>query len=184
MSLFEYVSVAVSIVLAFGVTHLLRGLMLASKREDRYWVHLSFVILLLLMHFQLWWGFWDASAVDKWTFFLFVLALLGPVILYMLAAILVPAEKPTNWITHFEENRVRFYIGSAGYIAWAMTLRVVLLDAPLFQTYSWFQLAGVLVLLFASYEPTKYKDRVTVFSVYAIAFSQALYRLNAGGTIS
>jgi hypothetical protein len=56
MTLFEYVTVAVSIVLSFGVVRLLDGLRAAALPECRYWVHLAWIPTKLLNHALYWWG--------------------------------------------------------------------------------------------------------------------------------
>ena len=50
MTLFEYLTVAVSIVLALGVVRLIEGLGPASEATRRYWVHFVYVVLFVLMH--------------------------------------------------------------------------------------------------------------------------------------
>ena len=43
MTLFEFLSVAVSIVLALGLTRLVHGLRLTVDPKTRYWVHCGYV---------------------------------------------------------------------------------------------------------------------------------------------
>ena len=59
MTLFEYITVVVSIVLSFGMIRLLGGLRPALSREGRYWVHVAWVGIKLLNLLLFWWGFWN-----------------------------------------------------------------------------------------------------------------------------
>ena len=88
MTLFEYLSVALSIVLAFGATHILGNLRYVFESGRRYWVHAFIVILILILYPQNWWAFWDLSRSENWNSYTFLLSVLGPGILYMMVVTL------------------------------------------------------------------------------------------------
>ena len=58
MDIFEYLSVAISIVLAMGLATLLRALRDVLAPARRYWVHALWVLQVAFLHVQLWWAYW------------------------------------------------------------------------------------------------------------------------------
>ena len=75
MSLFEYISVAVSLILSFGVAHLLARMYVVFERGKRYWVHSAWTVITLVVFIAYWWSFWNWNAVSSWNFGWFLLAL-------------------------------------------------------------------------------------------------------------
>ncbi len=64
MTLFEYLAIAFSLVYSFSAMRFVAGLPYATQPGRRYWVHLTFVCLLLIgtaMAFWAFWGFRDAE---------------------------------------------------------------------------------------------------------------------------
>jgi len=107
MSQFEYVAVAVSLVLSFGAVRILNGLSYVLNGDHRYWVHTLWVLVSLSNFAVFWWGFWAASDVPAWHLGSFLLALTYPALLYIGAALLVPGDsnKATDWHAHFYDVR-------------------------------------------------------------------------------
>jgi len=103
MSQFEYVAIAVSLVLSFGVVRILNGFSHVLNGENRYWVHTLWVVVSLANFAVAWWGFWSASDVPAWHLGSFLAALMYPALLYVGAALLVPgdASRITRWRSHF-----------------------------------------------------------------------------------
>ena len=57
MSLFEYVSVMVSVVLALGIAQILKGIgafLVARDRRRAYWSHTIWLAFLTLYHVLIW----------------------------------------------------------------------------------------------------------------------------------
>jgi len=104
MTQFEFVSVAVSIVLALSVTRLLTAAphLLVSGR--RYWVHGLWAASLLPIHLGFWWAMWAYREVDPWTFRGFAAVMLTPALLYLTVTTLV-SDSPSS----VESWRERFY---------------------------------------------------------------------------
>ena len=100
MTLFEYLSVAVSIVLALGVAHLLANVRQVLDRRRAYWVHATWAGLLLLIYALEWWSLW-ALRDANWSFGGFVLVLVGPGLLYACSTVLVPTALETDWRSHY-----------------------------------------------------------------------------------
>ncbi len=110
MTLFEYISVAIAIVVSFGVVRLLDGFSHAVDRDRRYWPHLVWVGLKLLQHFNVWWLLW-ASRDVSWDYGRFLAQLGPPLILYLQATALVTSSPQSveSWRAHFYAVRRRFF---------------------------------------------------------------------------
>ena len=133
MTLFEYLSVAFSIVLALGAASLLRSLHTVFMPGRRYWVHAAWVVTLLFNQALLWWAFWSYSEVEHWDFLSFLLVLLQPGILYVCATSLVgdAAATTTQWREHFFQVRVWFFSSFVLYIVALVCGSWLILEIPL-----------------------------------------------------
>ncbi len=125
MTQFEFISVAVSIVLALSLARLLTAVphLLAPRR--RYWVHGLWAAVLLPMHLGFWWNMWAYREVDVWTFRGFAAVMLSPVLMFLTVTVLV-SDRPDT----VESWRERFY--SRHRVFFALFL-VTLLSNPLRQ---------------------------------------------------
>jgi len=111
MTLFEYVTVAVSIVLSFGVVRLLDGLRPALAPERRYWVHCLWIATKLLNHALFWWGLWALRDAVTWDLASFLWILLFPGALYLQASALVTTSpgEIRSWREHFYQIRSWYF---------------------------------------------------------------------------
>jgi len=111
MTLFEYVTVAVSIVLSFGVVRLLDGLRSAILPGRRYWVHFLWIPTKLLNHAFYWWGLWSLREAASWNLASFLWFLVFPATLYLQSTALVTTNPTavTSWREHFYEIRSWFF---------------------------------------------------------------------------
>ncbi|MDJ0790176.1 MAG: hypothetical protein QNK05_25560 [Myxococcota bacterium] len=113
MTLFEYLSVAVSIVLALGLAHLLGNLQSLFAPGRRYWLHLLHAAQLLLLHALFWWALWSFRDAE-WNFVRFLLALSGPALLYACATVLIPtSDPPESWRSHYYRSHRWYFVGQA-----------------------------------------------------------------------
>jgi len=93
IEVFNFISVAVSIVLGLGLTCLLNDISRVIQNWNRvklYWVHCIWVAVIIGLHFQLWYGFWIYHSVPRWTFLSFVGYMLAPALLFLIADLLFP----------------------------------------------------------------------------------------------
>ena len=63
MTHFEYIAVAVSIILGLGVIQLLSNSDRVFAKPCRYWLHSAWVFILFWILVQNWWAFWDLKDV-------------------------------------------------------------------------------------------------------------------------
>ena len=118
MTLFEYLSIAVSLVLSFTVMRIVEGLPQVLAAGRRWWVHGIFTLLALFSTLSSFWVYWSYRNLD-WNFLRFLL-LLGPTVaIYFIACTLVPrdAESVESWKSYFAEVASRFFIG---WLIWAL----------------------------------------------------------------
>ncbi|MDX1394883.1 MAG: hypothetical protein R3195_10840 [Gemmatimonadota bacterium] len=114
MTIFEHVSVFVSIVLGLAVVHLLGGLSLildARVRTKVYWIHLAWTAGLLLLTVLVWLGSFALAPVREFgaahVFNLVAYAM----VIYLMSGLLFPVrgEEVTDFREHFHANRTRFF---------------------------------------------------------------------------
>jgi hypothetical protein len=94
MDEFGYLSVLLSIILGLSVTQLLQGLsgiVQARSRVRVYWPAVGWAILLLVVDAQAWWAMFGLRAHHPWTFLHFSVVLLETILLYLLAALVLPS---------------------------------------------------------------------------------------------
>jgi hypothetical protein len=133
MTLFEYISVAFSIVLSLGVANLLSALRRVFAPDRRYWVHATWVVTVLFMHAIAWWSLWSFSAVESWTILTFLLVLLQPGVLFLVASTLVGDEPATteSWHEHYFRVRKWFFSARAAYMVAVIAASWQVLDIDL-----------------------------------------------------
>jgi hypothetical protein len=130
LSTFDYLAVLISIILGLGITHLLGGLgrLLQDRvRVRTYWPAVVWVCVLLLLHVQTWWAMFGLRSLDSWTFFVFLLVLMQPVVLFMLAALVLPDARADGE----RDLRANYYAQSRWFFALAVLLLVVSLARDL-----------------------------------------------------
>jgi hypothetical protein len=189
MDAFGYVSVIISVVIGLGLSHLLTGvveLFKARRRVRFYWVHLIWVALTFVGHIFLWWTMWNLRLVHAWNFFSFLLLLLGPVLLYVAAAFLVPdmdAGASIDLREYFYENHAAYFSINAAFTALLVTQNWILEGHPspprvtaIFAV--WF----VLLCLSAIIKDPRYHAAVGVLFVLLFLMFIVLFGLRLSGT--
>ncbi len=180
MTLFEYLSVAVSILLSLGMVHILSRIKGILEAGRSYWIHTVQVGLILLLHPVYWWIFWgfrDAS----WTFPSFLMALIHPSLICVQATSLVPRDSlaVASWQDYYYRiHRSFFSVYAASMIA-AATLGVLLRDAPLLhldRLYQGIFLAVALIATFSSREDVHAVVALAMIAVIVLVSGTTLLR--------
>ena len=148
MTLFEYLSVAVSIVLSLALVRLIAGLRSAAESNARHWIPLTWIGILIGLCLAHWWTSWSFREA-QWTFPTFVLMILGPAILYFIATVLIPDNRASavDWKEHFLKKRTQFYAALIAYMALSTVDGYLILGAPLFAPARIGQAAGFLLAM-------------------------------------
>jgi hypothetical protein len=180
MTLFEYLSVAVSIVLGVGLTHILANLGAVFRSGVRHGIHSAWVVLLLLLLLQIWWALWDFNSGVAWNQFSFFFVLLGPGLLYVAETLLIPrgAVPAGSWAQHFFVVRKPFLITILLVNVWGVTVTWLLRDLSLFHPYRATQVAGS-ALVFAGLlvENRRYHFVLPFVLIAWVIGSQVVFRL-------
>ena len=136
MTLFEFLSVAVSIVMALSVGQLLTNLRDVYDPNRRYWVHALWVLHLLLTHVVVWWSLWAYRDVPTWNLASFGLFLLPPGLLFVCTSALLPnsSSSVTSWEEHFFNVRHWFFAARILLILCAGARTFLLLHKPLLES--------------------------------------------------
>jgi hypothetical protein len=131
LSHFEYLALAFGLVFTLAALRLVGGLPYALEPGRRYWIHAAATLMILIAGIGAFWNFWSLQEVE-WTFPRFALALSIPGFLYYNAATIVP-ENPadvTSWRQHYDDVRLRFFIGLVCWAVAAMASDTVNLGTP------------------------------------------------------
>ena len=119
MTIFEYLTVMVSLIMGLGIAHMLSGLarlIQARHRVRLYWVPLAWVGLIFVETVQVWWSNWKWRHYEEWNLFTFIFVLLMPIVLYMVAAVVLPRFEPDESIDlrkyYYEKHRWLFGMGT------------------------------------------------------------------------
>ncbi len=136
MTLFEFLTVAISIVLALSAGQLLTNVREVFDPTRRYWVHALWVIHLLFQHLLVWWSFWAYRDVESWNLATFGITLMTPGLLFVCTSTLVPSYSSTvaSWETHFFEVRRWFFAARSLFVIFAGFRTWLLLDRPLLES--------------------------------------------------
>ena len=113
MTLFEFVTVMISMILALSLGHLLEGISYLVRVRDRVRWHpphslwLAALILTLVNH---WWSLWDMHDL-AWNYASFLYILIAPIVLSFAASFLAPDRPesgPIDLAAHFSRMRQPF----------------------------------------------------------------------------
>ena len=114
---FNHLSVLLAIILGLAITQILsgfRGLVHARARVRMYWPAIVWAWLLLVIDVQTWWSMFGLRNHHDWTFGQFAIVLLQTIILYMLAALILPdfGTEPVDLkAAYFQQARWFYSLG-------------------------------------------------------------------------
>lgn len=114
MTIFEHVSVFVSIILGLAVVHLLGGvsLILDTRVKTKiYGVHLAWTLNMLFLTVLAWLGNFVLAPVTVFSAAHFFNLLAYSMVIYLMSGLLYPVrgEEVTDFKKHFHSNRSRFF---------------------------------------------------------------------------
>jgi len=153
MAVLEFIQVLIAIILALGISELLKGAADYLRASDVRGspVLFSFAAWLGLVHIQVWWAGWRFRAEETWIFPELVLYVMGPVFLYVAARLTFPSQlEGADLAAYFELQRRTIWHLVALFMLTAILGNVLLLDAPLVSAGPLSQASLVLVALIAA----------------------------------
>jgi hypothetical protein len=181
VTLFEILSVAISIVLALSAGQLLTNFREIFDPGRRCWTHATWVVHLLLVHVLTWWSLWAFREVP-WNLATFSLILLPPATLFVCSSTLVPnnASSVASWKEHFFQVRGWFFavrslfIVAAGFRSW------FLLDTPVLETPSRVSIPMLVLCLSGLFVPSERFHGALAGVAMALLWVVSILRLEAG----
>lgn len=136
MSAFEFVTVFFSVVLGMAVAQLMTAIAELIENRHRvrsYWVQVVWVVTILVLQAQAWWGLWQLQAVSEWNIVGFMLIVLYMAAIYLMSRLALPrpddgADRIDLRAHYYNVHRYFFSI------LLATSLLAVLLNVVLFKT--------------------------------------------------
>jgi hypothetical protein len=106
MSIFEFLTVAVSIVLALGLGRLISCAPYVFDVQKSDWLHGTFYVLLVVAHIVVWWRVWLLNDVSSWNILQFAILMGSPLSLYLASTALVSnaPEQVTDWKAYLADR--------------------------------------------------------------------------------
>ena len=142
MSLFEFVTVMISMILALCLGQILRSASYLAKTEREvvfYRPYALWLVSIMLMVVNHWWSLWDLRSID-WNYASFVYMLVAPTLVTFAVGLLAPgrtATGPINLERHFSRIRKLF---SKTLVCYTL---VMWFDGPLFAGQAPFGIVGL-----------------------------------------
>lgn len=115
MSIFEHVSVFLSIILGLAVVHLIGGLAMildAHTKARLYWIHIGWTISMLFIVILVWLGSFVLSPLSQIGALHFLNLLAYAMVTSLMSGLLFPVGGGTveDYQQHFDANRGRLYL--------------------------------------------------------------------------
>lgn len=126
MDEFNYLSVPISIILGLAIAELLTGVGRVIQCRDRvksYWLSLVWTGILLVTSIQSWWALFGLRRMQDWNFFSFLIVLLHPLALFLLASLVLPGRE--EFVGHDEVDVKSHYFKQRQWFFAAILLTIV-----------------------------------------------------------
>ena len=126
---FPFISVMFAVIMGMGVVYILMAIAAiirwGHQQITPYWLHLSWIIFMLLLHFHVWWGLWDLQSVESWHYFSYLYLLSGPVLLFVAVSIIIPDIQQSEKIDlrqFYFDHSTRFFLTLTLAVIWGLLL--------------------------------------------------------------
>ena len=147
MSVFEFLSVALSFVLGLAVTLLLTSLLAAFRARHSTkmdWLPFVWAGYALAYQFQYWWALFELSALPRWTVAMFGMLLLLAALLFVAGALVLPSGSrnyPVDLRAYFETDGRWGAAALAAYNLVAVLVNVVMFEMAITDRTTWVSLS-------------------------------------------
>jgi len=111
---FVHVRIIIGMVLGLSITRLVTGLarfVQHPKRDNIYPIHFAWVLFLLVTIIHFWWFEFGLSAIQRWTFEIYLFLIAYAILFAFLSAILFPdrMDEYKGYEDYFQSRRKWFY---------------------------------------------------------------------------
>jgi len=134
-----------------------------STEGRRSRIHVAWIVLVLLVHFNIFWHTKALLEVEQWSFGGFLIAIAGPVLLFLATSILLnrpPSDESEGQEDLFFQLRRRFFI-----VFGMLQIWIVSAGFSMTGSYVTTDLTNVIFFLLAILLATKKSDRVQLIGV-------------------
>ncbi len=133
MTIFEFLSVAVSIVLALTLGKLIAATPHVFSSGARDVLHAGFFLVNSFVVLVIWWMVWTLNDKASWNFLEFITLMGSPICLYLSAHILVSDEprEIDNWRVHFESVHRWYFAATLATVVFAILRMTLVLGAQM-----------------------------------------------------
>lgn len=156
MTIFEYVTVAISIVLGLGVAQLLSGALevVRARRHTRlHWIPITWALSIFWIQLEFWWSLFGLSEdADVWTHGNFLLAIATSLCLFAAGSLILPRRWPQgggDLMAYFDADGWTGVAAFALFNLCALPLNSRLFGAPVISWVSLY-LVGMLAVQFGT----------------------------------
>lgn len=178
MTLFEYMGVAISLIVALTFAEVLRGLRNAMDSKRRYGIHFAWLLIKLSNPISFWWIIWGLQGVpDFWNFGTYLLALIIPSIIF-LQVISLLGDSPArvdDWRSHYYEQR-KWFFGLNATLGVAVTLWIYAVNStneiqiPVFPTVAYLLITALSIAAFVTENPRFHAAFVCFVAVFTAVY--------------
>jgi len=128
MTQFEYLASLISIVIAFGISQVLRswGSLLNNRRRvSTYWVYSAWSVMIVMFMILFWWELWQYRTLEQWSFVALVWTIINAMFIVLAAHILLPSTAEQREIDlesfYYQSAPLFFGLTIAGMISIAVS---------------------------------------------------------------
>jgi len=183
---FDFIAVALSIILGLGITHLLSSavrIVIARKRVRLDWIPFTWAFCIFALHLQYWWAIYELNTIHtEWTLGFFLSFIAAAVLLYVAAHFILSdhGENVTDMRDVFQEHGKYALLLLSVYVGCGFVINWVYFNNFPFQLANivmWLLLVLPIVAFFKS-------DRRTVVILTVLYFLLAQYTNYANSPLS
>ena len=177
MSIFEFLSVSVAILLALALGKLVAATPNVFAKGRRDVLHAGVWVFMLLSIFVIWWNQWALAEKQSWHFSDFLILMGTPVFSYLAAHVLV-SDSPSeisDWRKHFASIHHWYFAAVLGTAIFAFLREIIIIqrDFPVFY-YVGIPVACTVLTIGIVSKNRKVHVAVTIFWASAVALGTAL----------
>ncbi len=167
-------------ILSFGIANILTGLAEVADRRVKlaiHWLPFGWLVLLLMIHFGMFWDTLDLLIVEDWDFIGFVYVNLGPILVYVATGTILPREAGEDTADprehYFRVAPLFFSLLCLGML-WGVGVDFILQDG--FETESLWSMVGIpiLVLLALNHKASVHAVGTLLYGVVMLSFFMPL----------
>ncbi len=152
MTQFEFLSVFISIVLAFGVSDILSSWgeqIRLRKHIRRYGLHTAWSGLLIIVMIQVWWSLWVLRERTEWTFPEYLSLIVPYLTVALIAYVLTPSleDEDRDIKRYYYDNSPWIFSLGAVYLASWMVVSITVSGNSIFEPGATFRFAGLLLMV-------------------------------------